>query len=165
MAVPQSQTVDMDISQGIYSYEDAVEAFKDYPFIEVIRDPLPEGHAKVKRGIQFKWHLKMTLTRTQLRAIIWGSGGAAAATASILSGGTGTVVAAAVGGVLASLASDALTCERYTVTVNLLMRPMNIECADLPGESPAVSGSGAGAASGSGTTWCPAAGDCVSHGS
>lgn len=103
-----------------HSYDEAAQAFAGSPSVNVVQDALPNA----SEGSSDSWHITITLTRTQARALIWGGTGAAAAAIGVATNGIGAVVAAGAFAAMASFASDAFEDCEY---VELRMAPVSLE--------------------------------------
>ncbi|MEJ8632344.1 hypothetical protein [Streptomyces sp. MS2.AVA.5] len=118
-----------------YTYEQAVEAFKDSKVIQVSRGEIPNASDKrVRRSTEDGWYVTVNLSEKEVRAIIWGGIGAAASALGVASVSAGTAIggpagavagalgASVAGGVasaLASYLSDSVTCKHYEIKIGL----------------------------------------------
>lgn len=125
--IQQGQAIEFDMSRSTYSYEDVARALAGSPVASVERARPDDAGTRPKRGL-LSWRIKVTLTRSQMVAIIWGGAAVAGAIIAVINPIAG-VIAAGVTTIVASLAGDALTCENYKISFDFLLKPTSIECA------------------------------------
>ncbi|MWA14920.1 hypothetical protein [Streptomyces sp. BA2] len=98
----------MDLASQGYTYEEAVEAFKDSPVVTVVRGEIPEGKpSEVRpRGVSLGWYVYVKLNKSQARAVNAGSAATAAGLIGAITGGIGGAVAAGVYASVVSMGAD-----------------------------------------------------------
>ncbi|GAA2417757.1 hypothetical protein ACFPFX_04580 [Streptomyces mauvecolor] len=108
----------VNLAEWGYTYDEAVEAFKDSDVVQVVWGELPPaGDGRIqKRGVSFGWYVYVTLSQSQARAILFGSAATAAGIIGVITGGIGGAVAAGVYSYIASLGSDSLNkCKKVEI--------------------------------------------------
>lgn len=99
----------LDIASQGYTYEEAVEAFKDSDVVKVVRGDLPGGeHSRVKRGVSLGWYVYVKLSKSQAKAINAGSAATAAGLIGAITGGIGGAVAAGVYAYMVTLGNEGI---------------------------------------------------------
>ncbi|MFI8354095.1 hypothetical protein [Streptomyces cyaneofuscatus] len=101
-------------AQG-YTYEEAVEAFKDSEIVTVVRgdidDDTPgEGGTPgiTPRGVSFGWYVYVKMSKSQAKAINAGSAATAAGIIGTITGGIGGAVAAGAYAYIVSLGNEGI---------------------------------------------------------
>ncbi|MFZ4268632.1 hypothetical protein [Streptomyces arboris] len=101
-------------SQG-YTYEEAVEAFKDSEIVTVVRgdideDAWGEGDTPriTPRGVSFGWYVYVKMSKSQAKAINAGSAATAAGIIGAITGGIGGAVAAGAYAYIVSLGNEGI---------------------------------------------------------
>ncbi|MYV89958.1 hypothetical protein [Streptomyces sp. SID1034] len=113
-----SEGLAVNLAAWGYTYEEAVEAFKDSDVVQVVWGELPPaGDGRIqKRGVSFGWYVYVTLSQSQARAIMFGSAATAAGIIGVITGGISGAVAAGVYSYIASLGSDNLNkCKKVEI--------------------------------------------------
>lgn len=101
----------VDLASQGYTYEEAVEAFKDSDMVQVIPGDLPAedgGPTRVKRGVSFGYYVYVKLSKSQATAINYGSAATAAGLIGAITGGIGGAVAAGVYTYIATLGAEGI---------------------------------------------------------
>ncbi|MEU2956588.1 hypothetical protein [Streptomyces xanthochromogenes] len=113
-----SEGIAINLAEWSYTYDEAIEAFKDSNAARVVWGELPPaGDGRIqKRGVSFGWYVYVTLGQSQARAILFGSAATAAGIIGVITGGIGGAVAAGVYSYIASLGSDNLSkCKKVEI--------------------------------------------------
>ncbi|MFF8832146.1 hypothetical protein [Streptomyces sp. NPDC015131] len=103
----------LDLASQGYTYEEAVEAFKNSTVVTVVRGDIPdesqgEGPKKVARGVSLGWYVYVKLSKSQATAINYGSAATAAGIIGAITGGIGGAVAAGVYTYIATLGAEGI---------------------------------------------------------
>ncbi|MFC8273150.1 hypothetical protein ACFUJR_11570 [Streptomyces sp. NPDC057271] len=101
----------LDLASQGYTYEEAVEAFKDSDVVQVVRGDIPPedgGPTRVKRGVTLGWYVYVKLSKSQATAINYGSAATAAGIIGAITGGIGGAVAAGVYTYIATLGAEGI---------------------------------------------------------
>ncbi|MFJ6945254.1 hypothetical protein ACISU4_11500 [Streptomyces wuyuanensis] len=103
----------LDLASQGYTYEEAVEAFKDSDVVTVVRGEIPaedqaEGPKRVARGVTLGWYVYVKLSKSQATAINYGSAATAAGIIGAITGGIGGAVAAGVYTYIATLGAEGI---------------------------------------------------------
>ncbi|RFU87498.1 hypothetical protein DY218_06705 [Streptomyces triticagri] len=98
----------IDLASEGYTYEEAVEAFKDSDAVQVVKGDIPDEAGPSTRGVTLGWYVYVRISQKQARAIMFGSAATAAGIIGTITGGIGGAVAAGVYSYVASLGSDNL---------------------------------------------------------
>ncbi|MFJ8586208.1 hypothetical protein ACIRD2_16365 [Streptomyces sp. NPDC093595] len=103
----------LDLASQGYTYEEAVEAFKNSTVVTVVRGDIPdedqgEGPKKVARGVSLGWYVYVKLSKSQATAINYGSAATAAGIIGAITGGIGGAVAAGVYTYMATLGAEGI---------------------------------------------------------
>lgn len=97
----------LDLASQGYTYEEAVEAFKDSSVVTVVRGEIPEGRmSAAKPGVSLGWYVYVKLSKSQARAVNAGSAATAAGLIGAITGGIGAAVAAGVYAAVVSMGND-----------------------------------------------------------
>ncbi|MEV7547708.1 hypothetical protein [Streptomyces sp. NPDC089915] len=102
----------LDLASAGYTYEEAVEAFKDSDVVTVVRGDLPrengEAPSRVARGVSLGWYVYVKLSKSQAKAVNAGSAATAAGLIGVITGGIGAAVAAGVYAYMVSLGNEGI---------------------------------------------------------
>lgn len=99
----------LDLAPQGYTYEEAVEAFKNSDVVEVVQGDIPAedgGPTRVKRGVTLGWYIYVKLSKSQATAVNYGSAATAAGLIGAITGGIGGAVAAGVYAYIATLGAE-----------------------------------------------------------
>ncbi|MFD6432463.1 hypothetical protein [Streptomyces venezuelae] len=98
----------LDLASQGYTYEEAVEAFKDSPVVTVVRGEVPEGDTNevMPRGVSLGWYVYVKLNKSQAKAVNAGSAATAAGLIGAITGGIGGAVAAGVYAAVVSMGNE-----------------------------------------------------------
>lgn len=105
----------LDLASQGYTYEEAIEAFKDSEIVTVVRgdidDDTPgEGDTPriTPRGVSFGWYVYVKMSKSQAKAINAGSAATAAGIIGTITGGIGGAVAAGAYAYIVSLGNEGI---------------------------------------------------------
>ncbi|MFG3309653.1 hypothetical protein [Streptomyces wuyuanensis] len=102
----------LDLASQGYTYEEAVEAFRNSDTVTVVRGNIPsdddEGGKRVARGVTLGWYVYVRLSKSQATAINYGSAATAAGIIGVITGGIGGAVAAGVYTYIATLGAEGI---------------------------------------------------------
>ncbi|MDQ8705518.1 hypothetical protein RCO28_23905 [Streptomyces sp. LHD-70] len=121
----------VDLAAQGYTYEEAVEAFKDSDVVEVVRGDLPgDEESPVLRGVSFGWYVYVKLSKSQAKAINAGSAATAAGIIGVITGGIGAAVAAGVYSYMVSLGNEGIDkCKKgVEMKFSYTGRPKGVKC-------------------------------------
>ncbi|MFD0375049.1 hypothetical protein [Streptomyces sp. NPDC127112] len=102
----------LDLASAGYTYEEALEAFKDSDVVTVVRGDLRreggEAPSRVARGVSLGWYVYVKLSKSQAKAVNAGSAATAAGLIGVVTGGIGAAVAAGVYAYMVSLGNEGI---------------------------------------------------------